>query len=356
MEGKTTRGCRGSGSSKTARSKQFKSLSAEARQERIDESRRRQNALDADHIQSQIEAMKRGFMSPLFRKRPFSVEQVFRRNFDCEPPLLRVENEVDFTHMQYCIAKLKEKHVNAQECQIEEEAFYQDLQSEIQAIELEKKTTVLKDLGEHPDYVSVQAPQNSELVPGVEDKILFLKSQPYSRNKIGQILLPYPVRIRRDRLDLKQAFYDLKIFSFVSEILEQVGDYGHMKMHPEFKENLDKVEASGLEEIFLRDNPVIDILYQDDLYILYPVFTGLEELDQYLCGSQRRSLASQHALVKSANTRKVINMATSAHAFKGTRMYEKSESLRLLIFGLASDYWKRRWKIKRSPPCCSSKE
>lgn len=167
---RTRRGCRGSGSSNTAYFKNFKSLSAEARQERRDNYVRKQNALTESFIQDKINAMKFCFMSKtsLVQELALSTETVFCKNFECEPPLLQDEDIVDFSHMRNVISLIREKHLKTDDEDLSEDKFYVDLQKEIVAIENEARTIVLKKGGEHPEYVSVQsAGSDIEATPSI---------------------------------------------------------------------------------------------------------------------------------------------------------------------------------------------
>lgn len=314
---RTRRGCRGSGSNHTAPFKNFKSLSAEARQERRDDYVRRQNALFASTLQDKMNAMKFCFMSKasLAQESPLSTESVFYKNFEREPPLLQDEDIVDFSQMRNLVNELKEKHNNKQQDDLTEDKFYIDLQKEIVAIENEARTIVLKKGGEHPDYVSVQLPdEDIEATPSLEKRIEFIKTQDFTRNAAGQVLLPYPVRLRKDPLEWKQAYYDLLAFAVVTDVLIEVGDLGHIRMDPSIKEGLDNFSIQGHKEMILRDNPVVDLLYKGDLYLLYPVFTGFTDTGNYMCGSPRPSLASQRAVFCKVETEKFKNM-TLHHNF-----------------------------------------
>lgn len=364
------RGCRGSGTSKkltaqcdtsnVAYFKNFKSLSEQARQDRIDDRIRKLNVIAEDDIAAKINAMKFGFMNtsrpkPIVQEKSHPIDFIFQKNFNREPLLFTERETLNIEHMRNLINQLKDKHqVKADEYPLEEDKFYCDLQKQIVAIENEQKVVVLKNDEEHPDYVSVQA-EPAQVTPSVQERVDFIKTQPFARNITGQILLPYPVRIRKDPLDWKQAFYDLIIFSIVSGILEQVGDYGHDRMDPKFKEAVDQINIYGLKEVVLRDNPVVDLYYKGDLYVLYPVFPDFCEPGQYIDGSHRISLASQRAVFLKTGTVELRNMALHAHAFKGTRMYETQHERRLKVLDYAMAYWRSRWRNRvRSPPRCSS--
>lgn len=354
---RTRRGCRGSGSSKTAHFKNFKSLSAEARQEREDDRRRKLNEQFASTLQDKINAMKFRFLSKasLVQEIALSTDTVFNKNFECEPPLLQDEDIVDFSQMRNLVTEIREKHNSKKDDDLTEDRFYIDLQKEIVAIETEARTIVLKKGGEHPDYVSVQqADTDIEVTPSIEKRIEFVKTQKFTRNITGQVLLPYPVRLRKDPLEWKQAFYDLLAFSVITDILIEVGDLGHIRMDPKIKEGLDDIKIRGHKEMILRDNPVVDILYKGELYLLYPVFTGYSDTGSYMCGSPRQSLASQRSVFCKVETRKIENMTFHHNVFVGVRMYEKLKERRILVFHEACKYWRHRWKNKKPAQRCSS--